>query len=68
EEQNIKHLKMENIKAKTERIFTRSPSKRFARQPVPQVTREVLDSWEKKITKPVARINGKIIFTYPPIR
>ncbi|GFQ97749.1 tyrosine-protein phosphatase non-receptor type 4 [Trichonephila clavata] len=45
-------------KARTERIFTRSPSKRFARQTVPQVTREVLDSWEKKISKPVARMNG----------
>ncbi|GIY99481.1 hypothetical protein CEXT_626062 [Caerostris extrusa] len=45
-------------KARTERIFTRSPSKRFARQTVPQVTREVLDGWEKKISKPVARMNG----------
>ncbi|XP_054706280.1 LOW QUALITY PROTEIN: tyrosine-protein phosphatase non-receptor type 4-like [Uloborus diversus] len=49
-------------KARSERIFTRylslSPSKRFARQTVPQVTREVLDGWEKKISKPVARING----------
>ncbi|KFM70585.1 hypothetical protein X975_16446, partial [Stegodyphus mimosarum] len=47
-------------KARTERIFTsfRSPSKRFARQTVPQVTREALESWEKKVSKPVARING----------
>ncbi|XP_071033049.1 tyrosine-protein phosphatase non-receptor type 4 [Parasteatoda tepidariorum] len=45
-------------KARTERVFTRSPTKRFARQTIPQVTREVLDGWEKKITKPIARING----------
>lgn len=45
-------------KARTERIFTRSPSKRFARQTVPAMTREVLDSWEKKISKPIARVNG----------
>lgn len=36
----------------------RSPSKRFARQTVPQMTREVLSSWEKKISKPIARVNG----------
>lgn len=40
-------------------VYFRSPSKRFARQTVPHVTREVLDSWEKKISsKPVARVNG----------
>ncbi|GBN09643.1 hypothetical protein AVEN_101983-1 [Araneus ventricosus] len=33
-------------------------SKRFARQTVPQVTTEILNGWEKKISKPDARING----------
>lgn len=45
-------------KSRTERVFTRSPSKRFARQTIPQVTREVLDGWEKKPSKPVTRLNG----------
>ncbi|XP_023229327.1 tyrosine-protein phosphatase non-receptor type 4 isoform X1 [Centruroides vittatus] len=45
-------------RARTERTFMRSPSKRFVRQTVPAVIIDGTEVREKKPSKPVAKMNG----------
>ncbi|XP_076359400.1 protein tyrosine phosphatase Meg isoform X1 [Tachypleus tridentatus] len=48
-------------RARTERTFIRSPSKRYARQTIPALTREGLDGKEKKPSKTGVKMNGTTI-------